>query len=118
MSTSKGADPSGSPDDEAVNTGFGGPLRGQDGSAPSKETQRETGGSGGSALTRNEVTESGEPHASAGRAHQPAHTAPTDWSGKKGFQDTRGEQAGASETGLGAPETGANQTPEDLEHKP
>jgi hypothetical protein len=36
----------------------------------------------------------------------------------RGPQDTRSHQAGGTETGLGTPETGANQTPADLEHRP
>jgi hypothetical protein len=36
-------------------------------------------------------------------------------SGARGFQDTRSQQAGGTGSGLGTPETGANQTPEDIE---
>lgn len=116
MSTSKGADPSSSPADETVTTGFGGPVSGQDGSSPSTENQRETGGSGGDGLTRNDATEdeiSAQPKQAA--TAQPQHSIGE--SGARGFQDTRGEQAGGTETGLGVPESGANQVPGDLEHK-
>jgi hypothetical protein len=114
MSTSKGADPSSSPADEAVTVGFGGPVCCQDGSRPSSETQRETGGSGGDGLTRNDATEGPEP-VEPPEAAIPPHPHWTGESGKRGFQDTRSEQAGGTETGLGVPETGANQKPEDLE---
>jgi hypothetical protein len=50
----------------------------------------------------------------AGQARQPAPGSAID-SGARGFQDTRSEQAGGSETGLGTPETGANQTASDME---
>jgi hypothetical protein len=117
MSTSKGADPSSSPADEAVTVGFGGPVCCQDGSSPSRETQRETGGSGGDGLTRNEATEGPAP-AEPPEAATPPHPHWTAPSGARGFQDTRSSQAGGTETGLGVPETGANQTQGDLEHKP
>jgi hypothetical protein len=114
MSTSKGADPSSSPADEAVTVGFGGPVTGQDGSRPSSETQSETGGSGGDGLTRNDATEGPEP-AEPLDAARPPHPHWTGDSGARGFQDTRSEQAGGTETGLGVPETGANQRPGDLD---
>jgi hypothetical protein len=116
MSTSKGADPSSSPADETVTAGFGGPVTSQDGSSPSSETQRETGGSGGDGLTRNDATEG--PHGVApAEAAIPPHPHWSGDSGARGFQDTHSEQAGGTETGLGVPETGANQKPGDLEHK-
>jgi hypothetical protein len=116
MSTSKGVDPSSSPADEAVTVGFGGPVTSQDGSTPSSETQRETGGSGGDGLTRNDATEGPEP-AAAPDAALPAYPHGIGESGARGFQDTRSAQAGGTETGLGVPETGANQKPGDLEHQ-
>lgn len=116
MSTSKGADPSSSPADEEVTAGFGGPVTGQDGSTPSVENQRETGGSGGEGLTRNDATESPEPEGLA-QAAKPPHPHGIGESGARGFQDTRGEQAGGTETGLGVPESGANQKPADLENQ-
>jgi hypothetical protein len=114
MSTSKGADPSSSPADEEVNVGFGGPVTGQDGSRPSSENQRETGGSGGAGLSRNDATESADPVQTAHAATKPRPHAIGE-SGARGFQDTHGEQAGGTATGLGVPESGANQKPEDLE---
>lgn len=115
MSTSQGADPSSSPADETVTSGFGGPVTAQDGSTPSTENQRETGGSGGDGLTRNDATDeegAGQPPEAAELPH--VHSIGE--SGARGFQDTRSEQAGGTETGLGAPDSGANQVPEDMEH--
>jgi hypothetical protein len=114
MSTSKGADPSSSPADEAVTVGFGGPVTGQDGSTPSRETYRETGGSGGDGLTHNDATDGPAPEEPP-EAGIPPHPHWTGESGARGFQDTRSEQAGGTETGLGVPETGANQRPGDLD---
>jgi hypothetical protein len=116
MSTSRGADPSSSPADETVTVGFGGPVTSQDGSTPSSETQRETGGSGGDGLTRNDATEGLEPVAPPDAA-PPPHPHGIGESGARGFQDTRSEQAGGTATGLGVPETGANQKPGDLDHQ-
>jgi hypothetical protein len=115
--------------------GVGGPTSGEAGATRTHETQAETGGSGGDGLTRNEVGESrqrsdqeaqgrqgtgenaaspgvppsSEPDRSAGDSAMNAHM--------RGFQDTRSEQAGGSETGLGSPETGANQEVADLERQ-
>jgi hypothetical protein len=116
--------------------GVGGPTSGEAGSTLTHETQAETGGSGGSGLTRNEVGASrqgtgqeaqdrqsaggavkqgaapaaeGENERSAGDSAMNAHM--------RGFQDTRSEQAGGSETGLGSPETGANQDIDDIERQ-
>lgn len=113
--------------------GVGGPTSGEAGSTPTHETQAETGGSGGDGLTRNDVGESrqgtdrtaasrqsaaaadpglgpsAESVRSAGESAMNAHM--------RGFQDTRGDQAGESDTGLGSPETGANQDEEDLERQ-
>jgi hypothetical protein len=92
------------------------------GAAPDGEgSQRATGGSGGAGLTRNlEDTNSDAPSEPAG---EPAvesddieHLAEgTDMTAiNRGVQDTRSRQAESVETGLGAPETGANQGPDDL----
>jgi hypothetical protein len=88
-------------------------------------SQLATGGSGGPQLTRNlDDTGSGAPSASPGEP-----TAGPDDVGEqlgegtdmtatnRGVQDTRSRQAGATKTGLGAPETGANQGPDDLAPK-
>jgi hypothetical protein len=98
--------------------GVGNATSGEAGSTRTHETMAETGGSGGSGLTRNESGEEIRPTAPpADREQQqpPGADKPMD-SGKRGFQDTRSRQAGGSETGLGTPDTGANQTRADMEH--
>jgi hypothetical protein len=102
-------------DDPSPTVGVGGPTSGEAGATPFDETMAETGGSGGDALTGNEVG-TGVAGATPTPARQAADDDVVD-SGARGFQDTRSEQAGGSETGLGVPETGANQTPEDLDRR-
>jgi hypothetical protein len=91
-------------------TGIGDDDRDEDGQPDATPSQAETGGSGGDGLTRHEGD--GHPHgadASAGALHASTQ------SGAVGAQDTRAEQAGTNETtGLGSPETGANQAPGDM----
>jgi hypothetical protein len=79
----------------------------------------ETGGSGGSGLTRNQADQAGaQQQDRAGQERKPAKDEDeVKDSGARGFQDTRSKQAGGTDTGLGAPETGANQTPEDLDRQ-
>jgi hypothetical protein len=81
-------------------------------------SQRESGGSGGAQMTRSlEDTHSDAPsghHATtacddAPPAPDTAATATT-----RGPFDTHGHQGGAGKTGLGVPETGANQQPGDM----
>jgi hypothetical protein len=157
----------GSAQHDAASTtlGVGGATSGEAGATRTHETMAETGGSGGSGLTRNEVKEpqgkdeeararqsagdsamnvqqratSGgpteKPVVSSGNLQGGAAGAdertganagagpgadgrPVADSGARGFQDTRSEQAGGTGTGLGTPETGANQTPADLDRKP
>ena len=121
---------------ESPTIGVGRRTSGEAGATRTHETMAETGGSGGDGLTGNQV---GGPHHADehARARQAAdYRAPGDSfspgadpretrrpapgsaidSGARGFQDTRSEQAGGSETGLGTPETGANQNAADLEH--
>jgi hypothetical protein len=138
-------------DAASTTLGVGGATSGEAGATRTQETMAETGGSGGSGLTRNEVKEplgkDEEARArqsagdsamnvqqrptSGGPTEKPvdssgnlqgnaagANTRPVADSGARGFQDTRTEQAGGTGTGLGTPETGANQTPADLERKP
>lgn len=103
--------------------GVGGLTSGEEGATPGHETMRETGGSGGEGLTRHEG-EQGEPAPDPettgddlqGCLPQPVDSAMTHIA--RGPQDTRSHQAGGTETGLGTPETGANQTPADLAPKP
>lgn len=111
------------PDEASTTLGVGGLTSGEEGASPGHETMQETGGSGGEGLTRHEG-EQGEPAPDAGAQDdgaqgcvpQPVDSAMTHIT--RGPQDTRSHQAGGTETGLGTPETGANQTPADLEHRP
>jgi hypothetical protein len=88
-------------------------------------SQRATGGSGGPQLTRNlEDTGSDAPSEPAGEptigpddvGEQLAEGSDMTAT-NRGVQDTRSRQAESIETGLGAPETGANQGPDDLAPK-
>lgn len=104
--------------------GIGRRTSGEAGSTLTHETMAETGGSGGSGMTRNDAC---APDTPAGHARQSADAGRTNDShrnsgseesadsGARGFQDTRSEQAGGTGTGLGTPETGANQNADDLE---
>lgn len=119
---------SGGKEGDAASTtiGVGGVTSGQRGATPSHETQRETGGSGGEQLTGNQdgagaaaanAGPSSKP--GAGPAPQPAGTAPeasesSMQSGARGAFDTRPDQGGGTGTGLGSPESGANQSERDL----
>jgi len=111
--------------DEAT-LGVGGETSGETGERPAHDSQRETGGSGGSGLTGSQVGE--EKHAVAKPAAPLAGEEACDLPAEaidsgmgpvaRGPQDTRSEQGGWTRTGLGAPETGGNQSVEDLErHK-
>ena len=94
-----------------------GGLPGPDGS------QKETGGSGGEQLTRSlEDTGSAAPSPRVERNGESKQEAPEGagsavTASTRGPQDTHSQQAGATPTGLGAPETGANQVPSDLAPK-
>jgi hypothetical protein len=124
--------------DEASTTlGIGRRTSGEEGATCTHETMAETGGSGGPGLTRNEglsrQDEEARARQSAGDSAmnatvRPTSGGPTDGrkdvasagttdSGARGFQDTRSRQAGGSDTGLGTPETGANQDEADLERQ-
>jgi hypothetical protein len=98
----------------------GGATSGEAGATPQHETLAETGGSGGAGLTGNQAGKAEGRPAQAGAA--PSRQGEDDPvvadSGARGAQDTRSRQAGGSTTGLGVPESGANQTPADMEHKP
>ena len=116
----------GSGQDEASTTlGVGGTTSGQAGATPARETQAETGGSGGAQLTHshgeihgeretpNEDPAAADPSAQEGsEPNEPSGSALQ--SGARGAQDTRPEQGGGTGTGLGTPETGANQSADDL----
>lgn len=97
--------------DPSTTLGVGGPTSGEAGSTPTHETMAETGGSGGAGLTRNDACQGAQQEE---QPRQSADSEPLD-TGRRGFQDTRSDQAGPKATGLGTPETGANQEPADLE---
>jgi len=117
--------------DPSTTIGVGGATSGQAGATPSHETQQETGGSGGEQLTASQgelapetrsTTPSATPAATEANSEGPP-AAPRDpaqprdssmHTKARGALDTRGEQAGGTGTGLGSPESGANQSPADL----
>jgi hypothetical protein len=105
--------------------GIGGDTSGEAGSTRTHETMAETGGSGGEALTKPHKEESAGSGSSGkiqgdalqhavdvASAPEGAGTAAT--ASARGAQDTRSQQAGIQETGLGTPETGGNQSEADL----
>jgi len=105
--------------------GIGGTTSGAEGATPSHETMAETGGSGGDALTQprdieaaplardtNEDVETGRRGADDADDAEAAGTDATAIA--RGYQDTRSRQASPGATGLGTPETGGNQNPDDL----
>jgi hypothetical protein len=106
--------------------GVGGPTSGEQGATLSHETMAETGGSGGEQLTKPRDEETAGARPGAPQAAQPessqggANAAQPEGAGTAataigpGAQDTRSQQAGINPTGLGTPETGGNQSEEDL----
>jgi hypothetical protein len=111
--------------------GVGGPTSGEQGSSLTHETMAETGGSGGIQQTKPNDEEvagtdydarqtaqpgSGQGGSEAGKqtGGQPEGAGTAATAVGRGAQDTRSQQAGISSTGLGTPETGANQSEEDL----
>jgi hypothetical protein len=106
---------------DAATLGVGGPTSGEAGSTLTHETMAETGGSGGTQQTqpRKEEAAGTPPGASqpgnAARSDQDAEAAGTAATATgRGKQDTRSQQAGINPTGLGVPETGGNQSEQDL----
>jgi hypothetical protein len=110
--------------DEAA-IGVGNPTSGEAGSTLTHETMAETGGSGGAPLTKPRKEEAagsrqsappGERQGGDAARNSPdaegAGTAAT--ATGRGKQDTRSQQAGINPTGLSVPETGGNQTEQDL----
>lgn len=98
----------------------------QGGPRESDGSQRATGGSGGSGLTRSlEDTGSDAPSQPVSGpmagpdevGEQVAGEGSAMTASTRGPQDTRSHQASSTKTGLGAPETGANQGPDDLAPK-
>jgi hypothetical protein len=88
-------------------TGIGDDDLDDNGQADATPDMAETGGSGGAGLTRSDGD--GAPEAAPAA---PLH--PATQSGALGAEDTRPEQAGVNETGLGSAETGANQAQDDM----
>jgi hypothetical protein len=113
----------GSQNSASTTLGVGGITSGEAGATPGHETQQETGGSGGPQLTQStgEIDVApGQPAARTGANSEntpetePEADGSAVQSGARGAFDTRSHQAGGTGTGLGTPETGANQSPEDL----
>lgn len=102
--------------DTAVGTGN--PDGTQDGPGNGEGSQRETGGSGGSALTGDQAGGQGgqRPAVPEGQAQAQDQEQELADSGARGARDTRSKQAKSPGSGLGTPETGANQEPGDMAH--
>lgn len=129
MATQASNQSNGSAAQDAASTtlGVGGATSGQAGATPRHETQQETGGSGGAQLTHSTGEIDAAPDRQADQGAGAAAGAPEPrpeadgsavQSGSRGALDTRsqqgGGQGGTMGTGLGSPETGANQSQEDL----
>jgi hypothetical protein len=123
MATQASNNSSAAPDAASTTLGVGGTTSGQAGATPQHETQQETGGSGGEQLTQStgeiasapgqeQAQAQGTPPPASGPAPEADGSAVQ--SGARGAQDTRAQQAGGTGTGLGTPETGANQSEDDL----
>lgn len=107
----------GQQNEQAATIGVGNPTSGEEGSTLTHETMAETGGSGGPALTKPRPEEKapssrGNRQRASSDDAEGADTAAT--AINRGYQDTRSRQASPGSTGLGAPETGANQDEGDL----
>jgi hypothetical protein len=104
--------------------GVGGETSGEAGSTPTHETMAETGGSGGAQQTLPKDLEAAPPRTGASQGQEAAAEGATEGTPEgagtaataagRNYQDTRGSQAGRLPTGLGTPETGANQDEGDL----
>jgi len=103
-----------------ASTAIGGPTSGEAGATLTHETMAETGGSGGEAMTKPHMEEAAPSSPAAPSTAQDAATPAAEGAGSdataivRGHQDTRSSQAGPAATGLGTPETGANQDEGDL----
>ena len=115
----------GQQNEQSATIGVGNATSGEQGSTLTHETMAETGGSGGRALTQPRPEEeapltggarqsgdTGNRQAAHGADAEGADTAAT--AINRGYQDTRSRQASPGSTGLGAPETGGNQSEDDL----
>jgi hypothetical protein len=111
------------PDAGSAAVGIGGVTSGQAGATPTHETQQETGGSGGAQLTHSTGEIDKAPGTAADAGADPVDaSAEADTSAMmshaRGALDTTAQQAGGTGTGLGARETGANQSEKDLPPAP
>ncbi|WP_075791265.1 hypothetical protein [Massilia putida] len=116
QSTSAGG--KGQQNEQSSTIGVGNPTSGEEGSTLTHETMAETGGSGTQPRAE-EIPPSPRQAGKEGNRQGPldadaegADTAAT--AINRGYQDTRSRQASPGSTGLGAPETGGNQTEDDL----
>lgn len=113
MSTQQG-NPSG---DAATTSSIGHRTSGEAGSTPTHETMAETGGSGTQPDDAATAPGTGSIESERGldsRANGVEGAGSDATAVARGYQDTRGEQAGRLPDGLGTPETGGNQDPDDM----
>ena len=106
---------------KSTTIGVGNPTSGEEGSTLTHETMAETGGSGTQPRPEEEApmsgrsSQKGESGNRQGESNQPAEGEGTAATAiNRGYQDTRSRQASPGSTGLGAPETGGNQSEDDL----
>ncbi|MCS0632266.1 hypothetical protein NX786_23330 [Telluria mixta] len=103
---------------KSTTIGVGNPTSGEEGSTLTHETMAETGGSGTQPRPEERSSQSGDAGNRQGRSNEP--DAPAEGEGtaataiNRGYQDTRSRQASPGSTGLGSPETGGNQSEDDL----
>jgi hypothetical protein len=110
----------GQQNEQSATTAVGNLTSGEEGSTLTHETMAETGGSGTQPRAE-EIAPSSRQAGEAGN-RQGSFEAEPDAEGadtaataiNRGYQDTRSHQASPGKTGLGAPETGGNQTEDDL----
>lgn len=81
----------------------------------SKQSQQATGGNGGAQLTQSNAEQRADQPVSAPAGNRQAGQQGSDaTASNRTAQDTRGDQAGSTGTGLGAAETGGNQDEFDM----
>lgn len=109
--------------EQSAALGIGNLTSGEEGATLTHETMAETGGSGGEALTKPHREEAApgsarqdvQPGSRQDQSADDAEGADTAATAiVRGAQDTRSHQASPGSTGLGAPETGGNQSERDL----
>jgi hypothetical protein len=108
----------GQQNEQSATIGVGNPTSGEEGSTLTHETMAETGGSGTQpraeevAPSARQAAETGNRQGAPDDDAEGADTAAT--AINRGYQDTRSRQASPGSTGLGSPETGGNQSEDDL----